>query len=300
MDLSIVIVSYNTSAVLKDCIQSIYENTEHVDYEIIIVDNNSQDDSVSMLKKNFSSVKIIENKDNAGFAKANNQGIEISKGNYILLLNSDTLVRPDCLNKLLQFSENNEKAGVVGCRVLNGDMSFQDSCWHDPNIFSELAFFTKTIIKNFWDPFTHFKFMKYWNHQDVRKVPCLGGCFLWIKKEVIDEVSGLDEDFFMYYEDFEFCHRVRTQTQYGIFYYPLSEIIHLGGKSADRYKHSMVRSCFKSAQIYFEKCYGAWQSWIFTILCKIIWLIELVILSLLCWTSFGRRKWSLIWELICL
>jgi GT2 family glycosyltransferase len=298
MDLSIIIVSYNTRNILRDCLLSVIKETHTITYEIIVVDNNSHDGSVAMLMQDFPHIKVIANTENAGFARANNQGIKLAKGKYILLLNSDTLVMENCLSKVFEFAQMTPQAGLIGCRVNNQDTSLQYSCWHQPSFFSELIFFTKTILKDFWDPWTYFKFMKYWDHQSIQQVDCLSGCFLWIHREVLDKIGLLDEDFFMYYEDFEFCFRVKQATDFKILYYPAASIIHLGQMSANPANFTFIKSCFQSVILYFRKTERCTQARIFPYCCRLIWRIEATILFILRFQGSCRRKYTLLKELI--
>lgn len=287
-ELSIIIVNYNTRVLLNNCLKSIAENTQNVDYEVIVVDNASSDGSIIMVEKEFPWVRLICNEKNAGFSKANNQGIQIANGENILLLNSDTLMLGNCLFYVLDFIKHKSDAGVVGCKVLNHDKTLQLSCYHFPNLFTELVFFTKGVIKNIWDPVTWYKYMKYWNHNRIREVDCISGCFFLVKRIVFDTIGFLDENSFMYYEDSEFCKRLRLQSDYKTYYYPHAEIIHLKGASSDSTPTNYIslQYSYKMARYYLNKCYGKRIEKTFAALCKIIWHIELLIFSAL---RFGKR-----------
>lgn len=275
-EISIIIVNYNTKDFLKNCLNSIIENTEAVDYEVIVVDNASSDESLEMLRNDFPQVLLICNKENVGFARANNQGIRIAKGENILFLNSDTVVSKNCLFETLRFVRSRPEIGIVGCKVLNEDKGLQYSCYHAPTLLSELVFFTKEVVKNLWEPFTYYKYMKYWDHSQIKEVDCIAGCFLWVKRELFDKGGLLDESFFMYYEDAEFCYRVRRNSNFKVYYYPRAEIIHLKGKSGDWTNFETLKHCYRSARYYLKKCYGVASSVLLNILCKCIWKIEIL------------------------
>ncbi|MCX5694944.1 MAG: glycosyltransferase family 2 protein [Candidatus Omnitrophica bacterium] len=277
-DLSIIIVNYNTTELTENCINSVILNTHGIEYEIILVDNSSKDGSCAYLKEVFPNIQIIANSGNLGFAKANNQGIRLAKGRNILLLNSDTIVLDDCLKKVLEFAETRHDVGVVGCKILNKDGSLQYSCYHSPGFLSELVFFTKDIIKGFWDPIAYYKYMKYWNHNSIKVVDCISGCFMMIKKEVFSQVEHLDEKYFMYYEDSDFCRRVKD-SGLKVLYYPNSQIIHLQGLSGDKTSFSTLKQCFDSAYFFINKHYGRFASKVFRSLCVLIWKIEQLIFS---------------------
>jgi len=298
-DLSIIIVNYNTKDFLKNCLNSIIKNTQGINYEIIVVDNASSDGSLEMLKRNFSEVKLIVNKENLGFAKANNYGIKIAEGKYILLLNSDTLILDNCLYNILKFANSIHNGSVIGCKILNMDKSLQWTCYYAPNLLTELIFFTIQIIKDIWDPMTFWKYMKYWDHKKIKDVDCISGCFLWIGREVFDKVGMLDENFFLYYEDSEFCFRVRKKSNYKIYYFPYSEIVHLKGISSKLNDINTIAMshCYKAGEYYLNKCYGDKTKKIFKKTCLYVWNLEIFIFSLFKFIDKFRKKIVLLKEL---
>lgn len=294
MVLSIIIVNYNTKELTKKCIDSIIRNTQGIAYEIIVVDNASRDGSVDYLRGTFLTIQLIENKENFGFAKANNQGIKEAKGQNILLLNSDTIVLNDCIVKSLNFIKSRNDAGIVGCKVLNSDYSMQYSCFHYPTMLSELIFITKTIIKDFWDPVTYYKYMRYWDHKTVKKVDCISGCFMMIKEEVFRQVGLIDENFFMYYEETEFCLRVKKFSDFKIYYFPESEIIHFSGKSAEGIGYDALKYTYKSMIYYLRKKYGVQSVRCFNFLCFNIWFIERIIFLCLSFIPNFKKKYEML------
>ncbi|MCK5617547.1 glycosyltransferase family 2 protein [Candidatus Pacearchaeota archaeon] len=299
MQLSIIIVNFNTKNVTTNCIFSIYDKiSKQISYEIILVDNNSTDGSVEFLSKTFPKIKVIVNQENLGFAKANNQGLKIAKGRNVLLLNSDTVLKTD-LSQVLSFIDNKEEVGVIGCKVLNKDNSLQYSCFKQPNIFTELFFFCFNIIKTFpWDPVVYWKYMKFWNHNSVRFVDCVSGCFMLIKQSLIEQIGGLDEQFFMYYEDSEFCHRVRKMAKKKVVYFPNDIICHLHGKSGDKTRFITLKECFKSAVIYFNKRHGKMLGTFLMFISKFIWLTEMLLFCLFIFNKGVRKKLIMLRELI--
>jgi GT2 family glycosyltransferase len=234
--------------------------------------------------------------ENLGFAKANNEGIKVARGRNILLLNSDTIVIRDAVVKLLSFIDSNHKVGIVGCRVLNFDRSLQYTCFHYPDFVTELLFFTKNIIKDFWDPFQYHKYMKYWKYNKTRKVDSISGCIWLVKREVFDQCGLLDGNFFMYYEDAEFCKRISDR--YEVFFYPQAEIIHLKGKSAENVNFLTLGECFKSANYYFKKYYGNIFSKLFEFSCKSIWCLEIFILFFLRRSPKANKKYTMLLNLV--
>jgi hypothetical protein len=231
VDVSIIIVNWNTREVVQGCLTSIYEQTRDIDYEVIVVDNASTDGSAEMVKKNFPRVILIENSENRGFAAANNQGIAIAKGRYMLLLNSDTVVLDNAIAKIVSFADDNPDAAVMGCRVLNTDMTLQPTCFMFPSILNMLLS-TSYLYKLFRkSKFFGRERMAWWGRNDVREVDVVTGCFMLVRRESIEQVGLMDERFFMYAEETDWCYRFK-KAGYKIIFAPHAEIIHIGGESS--------------------------------------------------------------------
>ncbi len=227
MELSIIIVNFNTRKLTLDCIKSILVYPPKVGYEIVIVDNASSDDSLEALKK-FKSVRrlggklrIIENGANLGFSKANNIGIKSAHGRYVLLLNSDTKVKRDSLYNLYKFASSKSFAGVVGARLLNPDKSIQSSVFRLPTISRAVMhyLFGKRILDKYAPK----------GDEPVEVESVVGAAFL-LTPRVIGEVGFLDERYFMYFEDLDYCRKVRSKGL-KVYYVPQSQIIHYHGAS---------------------------------------------------------------------
>lgn len=240
MDLSIIIVSFNTKDLLGRCLESLLM-TSAKETEIIVVDNASTDGSVEFVEKRYKDIKILRNKENLGFAKANNQGLRQAKGKYCLLLNSDTEVKPDALSNLVEFAENNPQAGIVGAKLLNPDASIQPSIYHLPTLWR--------AIKEFWLG-KKGEYEKYaLTGTDRVKVEALTGAAMIIPRKTIEKVGLLDERYFMYFEDLDFCRRVKN-AGYKVYYFPGAEIIHHHGKSGETLGSNTSRWLIESSKIY--------------------------------------------------
>jgi GT2 family glycosyltransferase len=239
MDVSIIIVNWNTEALLRDCLSSIYEQTTNINYEIIVVDNASTDQSIEMVRHNFPTVKLIQNKENRGFAAANNQAIETAQGRYILLLNSDTIVLDKAIEKTFAFANTHPEAGATGCRVLNPDGTIQTTCFTFPsllNMFLSFTYLYKFFPKN---RFFGREQMTWWDRNDVRQVDVITGCFMLIRREAIEQVGLMDESFFVYAEETDFCYRLK-KNGWKVMFTPVGQIIHFGGQSTAKIPVSMI------------------------------------------------------------
>lgn len=236
MDFSIVIVNYNTKELLRKCLKSLPANTE-----VIVVDNNSSDGSSQMIKKEFVKVKLIENKRNLGFAKAVNQALWQARGKYVLLLNPDTEVIGNALEKIVEFARKHPEVGVVGGRLIDPDGTIQGSCFHKLTILN--------AIKEFWLR-QKGVFQKYApkTKKPVEVEAVVGACML-IPKKVIDKVGLFDERYFLYFEDLDFCRRVRGMGL-KIYYLPKAEFIHYHGASGKEIPRQTRQWLIQSSKIY--------------------------------------------------
>ncbi len=254
-EVSVVVVNWNTQDILRDCLRSIYEQCGEIELEVIVIDNASTDSSVEMVKKDFPQVTLIENPQNRGFAAANNQGIAVSKGRYVLLLNSDTVVLDNAIAKTVAFADNHPEAAVVGCRVLNPDRTLQPTCFMFPSILNMLlssTYLYKLFPKN---KFFGRERMTWWDRNDIREVDVVTGCFMLVRQNAIKEVGSMDEQFFMYGEETDWCYRFK-QAGWKILFAPCAEIIHLGGQSAQKMATFMVVQIRKSILRFMKKHHG--------------------------------------------
>lgn len=230
MKLSIIILCWNDRKVIEDCLKSIYSNTGFTEFEVIFSDNGSSDGSVELIHASFPLVRVIENGCNLRFAKANNVGIRAACGEYILILNPDTIIHAGCLDRMVDFADRHPEAGAFGCRVLNADGSYQVSARPFASFKGELiaALYMRWLGRlSGWfaaDSYTG------WGGESVRPVDWVSGCFILARGNVLKAIGGFDEQFFYYYEDMDLCRRIR-QAGYSILYNPDATITHLGGQS---------------------------------------------------------------------
>jgi GT2 family glycosyltransferase len=234
-ELSIIIVSFNTRKITINCIESIYNANFKLKFEVIVVDNNSSDDTIFQIKEKFPKVILVENNSNNYFAKANNQGVEKANGKYILLLNSDTIVIKNELEKLVQFLEqSSNKIALVGCTILNEDKSFQSAGYALPSIFERIVMVfklykiirPKKLAQKLLPTGTPFL------SNSTREVGWISGCCMLIKKNVFLKLGGLNEALEFYGEEPEFCWRLK-ENNFQTWIVPEVKIIHLGGGSSN-------------------------------------------------------------------
>lgn len=255
MDLSILIVNYNTCQLTLDAIRSVYNSHTSYKYEVILIDNHSTDHTVERVREEFPQVIIIENEDNVGFSKANNQGLKIAKGRFILLLNSDTVIQPDTLDVMIKFMDTHSKIGASGCKVLLPDGSLDKACKRGfPTPLSSFyyAFGISKLFPN--NP----RFNQYQlSHLDPNKdypVDSLVGAFMLVRREAIEQVGLLDEQFFMYGEDIDWCYRIK-QAGWEIYYYPYTSIIHYKGASSRRKPFKIIYEFHRAMILFHRKHY---------------------------------------------
>ncbi|MFC7679246.1 glycosyltransferase family 2 protein [Paenibacillus sp. GCM10028914] len=255
MDLSILIVNYNTCQLTVDCLHSVFAAKTEYSYEVIVIDNNSQDASVDMIRELFPQVTLIANSDNTGFAKANNQGMDIAGGRYILLLNSDTVVLEDTLQTMIDFMDRNPITGASGCKVVLPDGSLDKACKRGFPTPSASFYYAFGLSRLFPDKpkFNQYQ-LGYLDSDQEYPVDCLVGAFMMVRRETIEQVGGLDEEFFMYGEDIDWCYRIK-EAGWGIHYYPLTHIIHYKGGSARRRPVKIIYEFHRAMILFHRKHY---------------------------------------------
>ncbi len=233
-DLSIIILSYNTKALTRACIESVVKYTKTLEYELIAVDNASRDGSVEMLKglkKKIGNLVVIYSKENLGFARGNNLGMGIAQGKYILLLNSDTELREDAVSPLISWMEQHPKVGVATCKLTNPDGSIQATGGMYPDLWH--LFLWSTFLDDL--PGVGKLFGSYHPHptfyRQEHSLDWVTGAFMLIRKNAQEEVGEFDPKFFMYAEDMEYCYRFKKKG-WGIWYVPITKVMHIGGASS--------------------------------------------------------------------
>lgn len=284
IDVSIIIVSWNTKELLRNCLKSIYDETKKYTFEIIVVDNDSPDRSADMVAQEFPGVKLIANKTNNGFAPANNQGIEIAKGKNILLLNPDTIIIKQAIDKMLDYIYTNQSRGVgiVTCKLLNDDLSLQKSVNNFFNLwrsFIENRFFADFLSKYS----TKNAFMSFWDHSEEREIDWAYGAVLLYTREVADKVGMLDDKFWIYAEEMDFYMRVKKAGFKAVFLHDV-EIIHYGKSSSRQRRAEMFIQNYKSFYLFLKKHYSLMTYYLYrlrTYIYMFLWIIKYSLMFLI-------------------
>lgn len=253
VQLSIIIVNYNVRDFLHHALVSLHQGLRGIRTEIFVVDNASDDGSVEMVKRHFPSVDLIVNKKNFGFAKANNQALSRARGKFILLINPDTIVQEDTLRVMVEFFENNPDVGLAGCKILNPDGTFQLSCRR--SFPSPWAAFTK--ISGLSALFPKSKLfgkynLTYLNPDETYEIDAVSGSFVMVRRRVYEEVGGLDEDFFMYGEDLDWCYRIQ-KAGWKNYYVHATQIIHYKGESTRRSSIDEIGTFYNAMRLFVRK-----------------------------------------------
>ena len=317
MDLSVIVVSYNTKKLLKQCLDSVFKHTKGIKFEVIVVDNDSQDGSPETVKEfakdhslqfvslpgksskkesesgrpiridsDKQAITLIANRSNLGFAAANNQGIKKAKGKYLLLLNSDTILKENSLKKVVDWMEKNEKIGISSCQLVYEDGSLQRTGGYFPNLlraFSWMFFiddlpFVKDLIKPFHphEPRTGWLSSQYFQKQHFQD--WVTGAFFLVRKKVVDQIGLLDEQFFMYVEEMEFCYRTK-QAGWQIAYVPITKIVHLSQKSGTQAGARLGE--YQGLIYFFKKHKPGWQRPILKVILKMGALLRLLLFGIM-------------------
>jgi GT2 family glycosyltransferase len=257
MKLSIVILCWNDSKVLADCLASIYAGTHSIDFEVIVSDNGSTDGSIEFVHKNYPQVRVLENGRNLRFAKGNNVGIAVSQGEYVLILNPDTIIHDHTLDKIVAYADQHPEAGAFGCRVLNADGSYQGCIRPLYTLRTEwcMALGLRPLAR-LSDKFSPGEYVG-WKGDTERTVGWPAGCFILFRGDLLKRLGGFDEQFFYYYEDTDLCRRV-WQAGYSILYTPQCSITHLGGQSTiNRFTPTpFALDAAVTRYLYYYKLYG--------------------------------------------
>lgn len=256
MKLSIVIICWNDLKVIGDCLKSIYAETHSTDFEVIVSDNGSTDGSIEFVHKNYPSVQVLENGANLGFAKGNNVGIRGSRGEYVLILNPDTIIHEGALDKLVRFADRHPEAGGFGCRTLNPDGSYQVSMRPFPTV--KRHWLAALYLRSLARVSRRFLADEYpwWNVDSECSVDWLSGHCVMFRGDLLRLLNGFDEQFFYHFEETDLCRRV-WEAGFSVLFTPEAVITHIGGQSVARFPIRFELEKLRNRYRYFYKHYGA-------------------------------------------
>ena len=261
MELSIIIVNYRTYELTRQTIESITNTNHEFTYDIFLVDNASEDGSIEKLESYFSDelnsglIKVIRSDNNLGFAYANNLALKEIDSDYVLLLNSDTIILDDCLENCLDYIKSDNTIGALGCRVCLPDGSLDKACRRSfPNVI--VSFYRFSGLSRLFPNSKRFNRynMEYLDDDGIYSIDCLVGAFMLVKTNTIHEVGFLDEMFFMYGEDIDWCYRIK-KAGFNIIYYGPSKIIHFKGSSSKKQKSKLIYHFYYSMYLFYNKHY---------------------------------------------
>jgi len=255
VDLSIIIVNYYLEDFLTDCLNSIFNTINSLQYEVILVDNGSHRQSIEEIKRQFPQLSLLSNEKNVGFARANNQAIKRAQGHFILLLNPDTIVIDKAIETMVSFLRDHPRAGAVGPKLLNPDRSIQYSCRSFPNpwtfLFNRYSLLTKLFPHN---PFSRRYLLSDWDHGSLREVDWISGACLMTRREVLSQVGLLDEGYFVFNEDVDWCRRMRD-LGWKVYYLPQAQVIHYINSSNKKTDNRLIIARHRGMIHYFHKYY---------------------------------------------
>ncbi len=251
--LSIVIVNYNTEKLLQGCLESIYAGANGTPFDVWVVDNHSRDSSAEMVRSHFPKVKLVENDTNLGFSRANNLVISQSESEYVLLLNPDTLVIGDSIDRMVKYMREHPKVGIAGCKVLNADRTLQLACRRSIPT-PKVAFFRMTGLSRLFpkNPSLAKYNLTYCDPEETHEVDAVSGAFLMIRRQVVERIGPLDERFFMYGEEIDWCLRAK-RAGWTVMYHPQAEIIHYKGESTKYNSRKAALEFYRAMYLFHKK-----------------------------------------------
>jgi GT2 family glycosyltransferase len=296
--LAFIIVNWNTKELIPDAVRSIIDTISTYDHKIIIVENGSHDGSAEMMKKFFPTIRLICNKINIGFARAVNQGLNLTKARYIFLLNSDARLQRGAIKNLVEFMEKNSKVGIAGGQLINRDGSRQNSIASFPSLATELL--NKRLLRIILPRRYPGKERDYPRPIDVDSL--VGACLI-VRRKAVQEVGNLDEGYFFFLEETDWCRRMKEHG-WRVSFVPSARILHLQGASAGRYKTEARIEYYRSRYRFFITWYGKSTTFFLAIVLILRLVVEISVNVFLIWDRRYRNRWMsycriMLWHLKC-
>lgn len=292
-DLSICIVSWNTRDLLRECLQSIFEQTKGIDFEVIIADNASSDGSCEMLEEHFPQVTLIRNPSNVGFGAGCNQGMREAGGRYFLLLNSDTVIVGNAISELVRFMDRHGNVGAGGCMLLYPDGHIQPSCGWFPNLTGALfnGLSPWSLVSKWRHGRKHFNapLLSYSQHSKELDVDWIVGACIMVRREVVEQVGLMDERIFLFGEEWEWCLRIKSGG-WRVVYTPGPKVVHVGAGSWTMSDRKRVCAILESQHYIFRKNYGILKARTFKVVTFVNALLKAMMWSVLTKVSPSIRS----------
>jgi hypothetical protein len=288
-ELTVIVISSDNREYLEGCLRALYQSNGVNGPDLIVVDNDSRDGSSEFVESRYPRAKIIKNSEKFGFARNNNLGIKSAKTDYILLLNVDTEVESGAVEAALEFLKAGSGAGVVGSKLYNKAGELEYSCKMFPsllNIFLELSMLERVFPKS---GFFARRFMGSYDHEAPRAVDWICGAFMMFKKETLEKVGLLDEKFFMFYEDADWCFRAK-EAGYKVYYEPRSGVMHVKGGSFKGFSPWAYKENFRSLLYFYEKHYGAFRKFLLKVMLFPAMLLRILAFTPVCAISSKRPE----------
>ena len=310
MDLTTIIVNYNTAHLLADAIGALRLSAQSLRMQVVLIDNASRDNSAAMIRADFADCEFIANRVNVGFGRANNQALPWVRGRYVLLLNTDAFVAPDTISRTVAYMDAHPKCGVLGVRLVGRNGDLQPSCRYFPTPWN--VFIDRTGIGRFF-PGTRLMDDMAWDHASRRECDWVPGCYYLVRKEAIDAVGLFDPRYFLYFEEVDHCRAIKA-AGWTVDYFPDTTVVHIGGESARSDSTLTSKSAqilelqIESEMLYFRKQYGragVWASLVLATIADGVLALKLVLRSrstrgvgdfvkhsVVSWSLFRRTAWA--------
>ncbi len=254
-ELAILIVTWNSQATIRECLNSINKNCQGLSCEVLVWDNASTDQTVEIIKREFPEIKLFGSPENLGFARGNNALVDKTNAEFILFLNPDTVVMNDCIQRMLQYIKENKNAVALGPKLLYADGSFQLSYAKFPNLWTEL--FTKIYQRSANQKRLWVTSYLERNSQKTKEADWVSGACLLTRREALNSVGKFDGNFFLYFEDADLCHRLKSKGK--IIYFPVAEVKHVVGEST-KFQNLETEFHYRQSQIYYYRLHNSWFS----------------------------------------